>query len=89
MTQNDVIIGQKSLLPVNQLAISRVTGDFRINEIDIRYQRDESFLTSYCSTKSEKVEFFTKSARRGQLWCFLTENFQFSVLSQNFSSIDE
>ena len=76
MTHNNVINDQKPLLPVNQLTISRVTGDFRRNQIDIRYQYDESFLTSYYSTKSEKVNFFTKSAILGLIMVLFDRKFR-------------
>ena len=62
MTHYDVIIAEKLLLPEKQLAISRVTGHFRFFKTDICYQRDESFQTSYHSTKSVKVTFFANLA---------------------------
>ena len=85
MTHDDVIIGQKFLLPVNQLVISRVTGQFRIFWTDIRYQRDQSFRISYQLTKSVNIEFWPKWSESGYLWRFWTENSKFSVLPEFFS----
>ena len=85
MTHYDVIIGEKSLLPVNQLAISRDTGYFRNYQTDIGYQRDKSFRISYDSTKSVSTEFSLNLPRTDFLWRFWTVNFEFSVLSEFFS----
>ena len=73
---------QKSSLPVNQLAISRVTGSFRNYKTGIRYQRDKTFLTSYYSTKSVKVVFFTKFTR---MWLFMV---LFDRKKSNFRYLD-
>ena len=62
MTHYDVIIAEKLLLPEKQLAISRVTGNFRFFKTNICYQCDKCFQTSYHSTESVKVTCYANSA---------------------------
>ena len=84
MTHYDVIIDEKSLLPVNQLAISRDTDFFRNFQTDICYQRDKSFRISYHSTKSVSIEFLPNLARNWLFMAFLEGKFQIFGTSQIF-----
>ena len=86
MTHYDVIIDEKSLFPVNQLAIFRDTSFCRNYQTDICYQRDKSFRISYHSTKSVSIDFRRIWPEIGFLWRFWTENSKVSVLPEFFSS---
>ena len=72
----------KTELPVNQLTISRPTSRFRPRDIDIRYQHEKSFRTSYNLKNRVFGEFSTKNA---DLWLFSTVFCNFLVLRETFS----